>query len=73
MSLTFLEKLEAKAEAKTGQDMVLIALRAKFKFKKVPKRIETAIRQISDPIALRSLIRNIIKCQTVDEFVKVLK
>jgi hypothetical protein len=67
MSLTFLEKLEVK----TGQNMVLVALRAKFK--KIPKHIETAIRQMSDSIALESLMYDVIECQTINEFAKALK
>ncbi|MDR2705161.1 MAG: hypothetical protein LBC02_05215 [Planctomycetaceae bacterium] len=75
MSLTFLEKLEArgeaKGEAKGKQDSVLAALRAKFK--RIPKHIETAIRQRSDPIALESLIYDVFESQTLDEFAKTLK
>ncbi|MDR2755702.1 MAG: Rpn family recombination-promoting nuclease/putative transposase [Planctomycetaceae bacterium] len=71
MSLTFLEKLEAKGEAKGKQDMVLIALRTKFK--KIPTYIETAIRQMSDPIALESLMSEIFESQTLDEFADALK
>ncbi|MDR0705974.1 MAG: Rpn family recombination-promoting nuclease/putative transposase [Planctomycetaceae bacterium] len=71
MSLTFLEKLEARGEARGKQDMVLAALRAKFK--KFPKHIETAIRQMSDPIALESLIYDVFASQTLDEFAKALE
>jgi hypothetical protein len=71
MSLTFLEKLEEKAEAKGEQNIVLEALRAKFN--KIPKHTETTIRQMSDLIVLKSLIHDVIKSQTIDEFAKSLK
>jgi hypothetical protein len=71
MSLTFLEKLEAKSKAEGKQEMVLLALRTKFK--KIPKYIEITIRQMSDPIALDSLISEIFECQTLDEFAEALK
>jgi hypothetical protein len=75
MSLTFLEKLEARGRARGRaegkQDMVLAALRTKFK--KIPKRIEATIRQMSDPIALESLISEVIESRTLDEFTEALK
>jgi hypothetical protein len=79
MSLTFLEKIEikgikkgeARGIAKGKQEMLLGALRDKFK--RVPKRIETTIRQTSDPITLQSLLRDVFASQTVEDFAKVLK
>ncbi|MDR2705809.1 MAG: Rpn family recombination-promoting nuclease/putative transposase [Planctomycetaceae bacterium] len=71
MSLTFLEKLEANAERKTGQDMVLAVLQDKFT--KIPAKIETAIREISDPIALKSLCVHAASCRTLKEFATELK
>jgi predicted transposase YdaD len=87
MSLTFLEKLEARGEARGraegkaegraegrtegGQKAVLAALRVKFK--KIPQPIETAIRQMSDPIALESLITDVFESRTLDEFAKALR
>ncbi|MDR2704255.1 MAG: hypothetical protein LBC02_00605 [Planctomycetaceae bacterium] len=62
MSLTFLEKLEAKGK----QDMVLLVLRNKFM--KVPTKIETAIRDINDPIAIESLCVHALSCRTLKEF-----
>jgi len=50
--------------------MVLKALRKKFK--KVPKRIEDAIRGMSDPIALESLLEHAIDSNTLDEFAEML-
>ncbi|MDR1268155.1 MAG: Rpn family recombination-promoting nuclease/putative transposase [Planctomycetaceae bacterium] len=66
-------RVEGRAEgrAEGGQNVVLAALRAKFK--KVPRHIETVIRQMSDPIALESLINDAIASQTLDEFAEALK
>jgi predicted transposase YdaD len=87
MSLTFLEKLEKRGRVKGRvegrakgriegraegeQNAVLVVLRAKFR--KVPRHIETAIRWMSDPIALESLINEAIVSQTLDEFAEALK
>ena len=49
-----------KAEA------VLSFLRAKFH--RVPKRMETTIRQITDPVALDSWITHAATCQSLEEF-----
>jgi hypothetical protein len=76
---SFFEELEARGEARGEvrgeargkQDMVLAALRKKFTV--VPKHIETAIRQMSDPIALESLIGDVIVSQTLDEFATALR
>jgi hypothetical protein len=62
-------RVEGRAES--GQNMVLAALRKKFT--KIPKHIEMAIRQMSDPIALESLIGDVISCQSLDEFAGALK
>jgi predicted transposase YdaD len=59
-------KGEAKGEVKGSQNIVLAALRKKFK--KIPKHIETAIRKMSDPIALESLIYDVLESKTLDEF-----
>jgi hypothetical protein len=75
MSLTFLEKLEArgeaKGEAKGKQDMVLDILQDKFT--KIPAKIETAIRDIRDPIALKSLCVHAFSCRTLKEFAEDLE
>ncbi|MDR2705162.1 MAG: hypothetical protein LBC02_05220 [Planctomycetaceae bacterium] len=79
MSLTFLEKLEARGEARgeakgkreLGQDMVLAVLQDKFI--KIPAKIETAIRDISDPIALKSLCVHASTCRTLKEFAEDLE
>jgi hypothetical protein len=87
MALTLLEKIEikgikkgeargeargiVKGRAEGKQEMLLGALRDRFK--RVPKRIETTIRNTSDPITLQSLLRDAFASQTVDEFAKVLK
>ncbi|GHT18438.1 transposase [Planctomycetales bacterium] len=78
MSLTFLEKLEAKGEARGraegeanfGRNAVLDVLRSRFK--RVPKRIETAILQMNDPIALKSLNVHAATSRTLDEFAEAL-
>jgi hypothetical protein len=57
---------EARGEVKGGQNMVLAALRKKFK--KIPNHIETEIRKMSDPIALESLISDVFESRTLDEF-----
>ena len=50
--------------------MVLTALRAKFG--KVPKGIEKAVHIMSDPVALASLLEQVIHSDTLDEFAKAL-
>jgi hypothetical protein len=62
-------RTEGRAEG--GQNEVLDDLRAKFI--KIPRQIETAIRRMSDPIALESLINEAIVSQTLDEFAEALK
>jgi hypothetical protein len=62
---------EARGETKGKQKMLLLVLHKKFK--KIPKRIETAIYQMSDSIALESLISEVFECQTLDEFEKSLQ
>ena len=66
-------KAEGKAEEKTetGRNMVLVALRKKFK--KVPKHIERAVLAMSDPIALESLLERVFDSDTLDEFAEVLR
>ena len=56
---------DAKAEA------ILIVLRERFK--KIPKTTENAIRQLRDPVALDSWTAYAASCQSMDEFVAVLK
>jgi DNA-binding protein Fis len=71
MIKTIFEEREAKGKAEAGRNMVLAALRRKFK--KVPKGIETEILAMSDPIALESLLVHAIDSSTLDEFAAVLK
>ncbi|MDR2757311.1 MAG: Rpn family recombination-promoting nuclease/putative transposase [Planctomycetaceae bacterium] len=70
MVMTIFEEAEAigekRGKAEVGQRMVLAALRKKFT--KIPKHIEAAIRQMSDPIALESLISDVFESKTLDEF-----
>jgi len=58
-------KAEGKAET------VLAFLQAKFC--RVPKRIEKAIRSMTDPIALESLAVQVVHCNSLDEFAEALK
>jgi hypothetical protein len=60
-------RTEGKAEDTIAcQNMVLAALRKKFR--EIPGHIEAAIRKMSDPIALESLISDVIESQTLNEF-----
>jgi hypothetical protein len=61
---------EARGEANFGRNAVLGVLRTRFK--RVPKRIETAINQMNDPIALKSLNIHAATCQTLGEFAEAL-
>ena len=75
---TMLEKWTAERKAgwkaeervETGRNMVLTFLRAKFG--DVPQRIEDAISQMNDPIALESLAAQAGYSKTLDEFATVL-
>ena len=62
---------EAKGKSEAGRNMVLAFLRAKFG--KVPKRIEEAIRQMHDPIALESLAAQAGHSDTLDDFATALE
>ena len=62
-------KAQGKAEA--GRNMVLTALRKKFK--KVPKQVEQAVLAMSDPIALASLLEHVFDSNTLNEFAEALK
>jgi len=62
---------EARGKAEGKAEAVLTVLRARFK--QVPKVTESAIRQMSDPIALDSWSAYAATCQSMDEFVAALK
>jgi hypothetical protein len=62
-------KAEGKVEGKAG--MVLAVIQDKFK--KIPKGVETAIRQMTDPIALDSLAVHAVHSKTLDEFAEALR
>jgi flagellar biosynthesis/type III secretory pathway protein FliH len=66
-------RIEGKTEGKTEalRDAVLKVLRKRFT--KVPKRIETVIQKMNDPIALESLLSYALDCRTLDEFVTALR
>ena len=65
------EIAEARGEAKGKAETVLTILRAKFN--RIPKGVETSIRQMSDPIALESLAAHVIHSDTLEEFADALK
>jgi len=66
MATSTMQEIEARGEVRTGRNMVLKALRTKFK--KVPKEIEEAVLGKSDSIALESLLEQVFLCDTLDEF-----
>ncbi|MDR0611009.1 MAG: Rpn family recombination-promoting nuclease/putative transposase [Planctomycetaceae bacterium] len=67
MSTTIFDEIRTEA----GQNMVLAALRKKFR--DIPRHLEPAIRNISDPIALESLISDVIESKTLNEFENALR
>jgi predicted transposase/invertase (TIGR01784 family) len=60
----------AIGEARGKADIVLLLLQKKFP--KVPKRIEEAVRSMTDPTALESLAAHVVDCQSLEEFEKAL-
>ena len=62
---------EARGEARGKTEAVLTCLRARFK--RVPQRVEKAIRSVSDPKALDSWIAQAATCQSLDEFAEAVK
>ena len=72
---TMLEKRksewQAEAVVKDRAEMVLTAIRRKFK--QVPHHIEETILAMSDEIALKSLLETAIDSSTLEEFTEVLK
>ncbi|MDR1963868.1 MAG: hypothetical protein LBQ50_08825 [Planctomycetaceae bacterium] len=77
MAPSVLDVLIAEAEAKgevkvvkNGQDMVLAVLRKRFT--RIPNKIQAAIRERSDTVALKSLNIHAATCQTLDEFAEAL-
>jgi len=62
---------EARGKSEAGRKMVLTALRTKFK--RVPKSIEKVVLSMSDPIALESLLAQVIQSNTMEEFAEVLR
>jgi hypothetical protein len=62
---------EARGKAESGRNMVLTALRTKFK--KVPKDVEKSVLGMSDSIALESLLAQAIQSDTLDEFAEALR
>ena len=71
MARTTAEELWIGGETKAGRNMVLTALRTKFG--EVPKEVEKSVLGMSDPIALESLLAQVIQSETLNEFVDLLK
>jgi hypothetical protein len=70
MIKTVFEEREEVGELKASRNLVLAALRRKFK--KIPKKIEMAVLAMSDPIALESVLEHVIDSNTLDEFATML-
>lgn len=64
-------KGKTEGEMEGMQKMVLLALQKKFA--KTPRRIATTIRNIFDPVALETLLGNVIDSRSLDEFKTALK
>jgi hypothetical protein len=62
---------EARGEARGKIEAVLTVLRSRFR--RVPKDVETTIRQMTDPVALDSWTAQAATCKTLDEFATVLR
>jgi hypothetical protein len=62
----FTERLAIPREVEARRNMVLEFLRGRFG--RIPKNIEKAVNQMTDPIALQSLAARTGSCKTLDEF-----
>ncbi|MDR2754915.1 MAG: hypothetical protein LBC20_04350 [Planctomycetaceae bacterium] len=64
---------KGRTEGRTefGRNAVLSLLHKRFV--KIPKKIETAVRRMNDPIALESLVIDAATCQTLREFSDALR
>jgi len=62
---------EARGEAKGKAESVLTVLRTRFD--RVPKGVERAIRQMTDPVALDSWTAQAASCQSMREFAEAVK
>ena len=60
----------ADGEVKASGNLVLKALWTKFK--KVPKHIEQAVLAKTDVVVLESLLAQVFRCDTLDEFAELL-
>jgi hypothetical protein len=66
MIKTIFEEKVDEGEARASREIILESLRGKFG--RVPKNIERAVNQMSDPVALKSLAVRTGNCKTLDEF-----
>jgi hypothetical protein len=66
-------KSEGKAEGKAEGEANIVLLLLRKKFHKVPKKLENAIRSMTDSTALESLAAHVVDCQSLDEFSDALK
>ena len=75
MAMTMAQRLmlegEAKGEAKRGRSVLLAILRKRFS--RIPKEVERAIEKMTDPISLESWAVQAATCQSMDEFVEMLR
>ena len=66
MAMTTAQELRAEGIAEGKREAVLTVLRTRFR--RVPKDVEKAIRQMTDPIVLDSWTVQAVACQSMDEF-----
>ncbi|HLX63158.1 MAG TPA: hypothetical protein VKX17_17945 [Planctomycetota bacterium] len=59
-----------KGILQTNRANIVELLRARFG--RVPLAMGKAVRSIDDPIVLKSIFRNAVKCESLDEFKRVL-
>jgi hypothetical protein len=71
MATSTMQELIKEGKTEFGHNAVLNVLRKRFTM--VPIEIETAIREMNDPIALELLIFEAFESQTLDEFATALR
>ena len=60
-----------KEKIETGRNLLLAILRKKFN--RIPKEVERSIQKMNDPISLESWAVQAATCQSMDEFVEMLR
>ena len=71
MIATIFEEREMKGRAEGKAETVLTVLRARFR--QVPKRVESAIGQMTDSVALDSWAEHAATCKSLEDFEKALR